>query len=242
MRTFISFLVISVFSLVLIGCGHIYSSMESGQKTLLEIKETKNTLLDQISDYEGKINRLNEANIEMERQRQQDSSQSNLALSYRASQNIRDNDSLIRFYQVKILELSGSINSMLSNVSRTEKDQIMLKGDVREVAGAYLSIKSLNQGTQDSLIGVVENANPDVDIVIVEVKNFSGFHVTFTLDNQLNKKSPEFALPVYGDYTIIFTGQGRHAGQVSQTTERVAPGTVYYGGNRRYALKSTLRP
>ncbi|MFA5886839.1 MAG: hypothetical protein WC863_03620 [Patescibacteria group bacterium] len=242
------FSLLSVFVALLaffsIGCSSTpLSYMGFGQKSSGDIQKTIDILTQEINNYESKIKKLRVEEGELQELADRDSVLGNKVLVNRAGIIISENDSLVRFYQTKVGELTEKINSLLTQ-STMEDDYVRLTGDnPSEIAGAYMNIKYLSQGNrQDSLIGIIENANPNVETLSVEVSNSFGFHVYFILDNKDNRKSPEFVLPTPGWYTITCRTQGRYEGQSRSLSMKVAPGVNYYDGGKKYALKATLRP
>ncbi len=235
---------VALFTFFLVGCSSApMSYMGFGQKSAGDFQKTIDILTQEINNYESKIKKLREEEGELRELASRDSVLGNTVLVNLAGIRISENDSLIHFYQIKIGELTEKINSLLAQ-STTEDDYVRLTGDnPSEIAGAYMNIKYLSHGNrQDSLIGIIENANSGVENLSVEVSNSFGFHVYFVLDNKDNRKSPEFVLPTPGWYTITCRTQGRYEGQSRSLSMKVAPGVNYYDGGKKYALKATLRP
>jgi len=206
----------------------IYAQSEiyHGDKTIREQKKAVRLINKRITNY-----RLIIRSISQHRAEYRDGEDSVLIASYYQK---------INFLEDQLDDASVAI------IGKDTKQHTKLKSrDPRKSAEAYLLMKYADNLDQHGNGNYVKESVDSVGLkgivvnnwyyeVIAQVTGPGNFFREFNI--KPNKKSPEFSIPVVGEYTTTFI----FGNQRKMITKQVMPNIIYYDGNVVYAYKTTL--
>jgi len=157
-------------------------------------------------------------------------------------------DSPVIDYYQKVDFLENQLNDLIAvTAGKDARQRMNLKSrDPRKAAEAYLLVKYADNFKSDQSVSARQTIETDsgklkgivvnnwYQEVIAQVTGPANFFREFNI--KPNGKSPEFTLPIIGDYTTVFIyGSERRA-----VSKKVGPNIVYYENTTAYDYKATL--